>query len=145
MYKPQGNKTTNVMSKNLKGITSQVQNYTPFHFLKSNTWSTTRTGGNTVDMKPGVIFESNSQKMRNAIKNVQTKRDQTERQIRFNNIESMVTGGGSGSSQPYAYGKKTTLDYFKLKEGLQDLTPKLSSTDMQILLLGAIALLLFLK
>lgn len=138
-------KTYNVMSKNQKGITSQVQNYTPFHFLKSNTWATTRSGGNTVDMKPGVFFESDSQRMRNAIKKVQVKKDQTERQIRFNNIESMVVGGGSGSSMPYAHGKKTTLDYFKLKEGLQDLTPKLSSTDIQILLLGGIALLLFLK
>lgn len=139
------NKVYNTISGNTSGITSTVQNYTPFHFLKSNTWATSRTGGNTVDFKPGVLFESDSQKMRTAIKNVQIKKDQTVRQIRFNNIESMVTGGGSGSSQPVNYGKKPTLDYFKLKEGLHDLTPKMSTTDIQILLLGAIALILFLK
>ncbi len=144
----EANKIYNVVAgKNPKGLTSNLQGfYGNFHFLKSNTWANTRTGGpNTVDFKKGVFFESNSQNMRNAIKNSQIRKDQTERQIRFNNVESMVTGGGSGSSNPVAHGKKHTQDYYKLKEGLQSQVNALTSTDIQIIMLGVIALILFLK
>ena len=137
----------NVISGNRSGITDNLQNpYEHFHFLKSNTWAQeSRTGGNTVDFNRGVFYESNSNGMRNAVKKSQVRKDQTVRQIRFNNVESMVTGGGSGSSMPVNYGKKTTMDYHKLKEGLQDYSPKMTQTDIQLILLGAIALLLFLK
>jgi len=138
----------NVVSgkKSVSSITSHSQiPYQNYEFLKSNPWTNSRTGGKTVDNSRGQIFESNSINLKKAIDKVQERKYMTERQIRFNNKDSNLMYGGGGSSNPIPYGKKPTMDYYKLKQGLQDTTPKLSQTDWQLILLGTIAIILFLK
>ena len=127
-------------------VTSHSQiPYQNYEYLKSNTWTKSKTGGKTVDMPRGQFFESNSAGMKRMIAKVQERKAMTERQIRFNNKDSSLVHGGGGSSMPVPYGKKPTMDYYKLKEGLQDVTPKLSQTDIGLILLGIIALMVFLK
>lgn len=141
----------NVISgkKSADSITSQTQiPYQNFEFLKSNTWATRGVGSpKTVDMGKygGQLFESNSNTMRDRIKKSQVRKQMTERQIRYNNQDSFISHGGGGGSMHQKHGKRHTQDYQKLKEGFQDMTPTLTDTDKQLLLIGLIALVLFLR
>lgn len=138
----------NVVSGKQTGssVTSHTQiPYQNFEYLKSNTWTKSKTGGKTVDMSRGVFFESNSKHMKAKIDAVQARKAQYQRQITFNSKGSSLVHGGGGTSQPVPHGKPPIMDYYRLKQGLMDTTPKLSDTDKALMLLGVIAVILFLK